>query len=181
MKDAGLGAEPPGDSRLAEIQGLVVLDDFIKGRFPRPLADELGSSHKQRSASCLLHSKIQSPSINPEVLFLSLFIISSTGIRQSLSPIQPCSSTNRRVLSVNMTSLTIAALLLAAAPAAMGHGFLAKPAARNVVMNSDYCPQCLAAGTILIDAIPRPLTRPDALTRAPRSFSRWTRYGVPVG
>ena len=45
-----------------------------------------------------------------------------------------------------MTTLSIAALLLAAAPAAMGHGFLAKPAARNVVMNSDYCPQCLAAG-----------------------------------
>ncbi len=44
------------------------------------------------------------------------------------------------------TPAYIAALLLAAAPAAMGHGFLAKPAARNVVMNSDYCPQCLAAG-----------------------------------
>lgn len=26
------------------------------------------------------------------------------------------------------------------------HGFLAEPAARNVLANSDYCPQCLNAG-----------------------------------
>lgn len=31
-------------------------------------------------------------------------------------------------------------------PAASGHGFLERPAARNVQHNSDWCPQCLNAG-----------------------------------
>lgn len=49
------------------------------------------------------------------------------------------------VLVLNPMNLSILALLLAA-PTALGHGYLNVPAARNVVMNSDYCKQCLAAG-----------------------------------
>lgn len=38
-------------------------------------------------------------------------------------------------------------LLLLALPAvALAHGYLALPAARNVLANSDYCAQCLSAG-----------------------------------
>lgn len=42
--------------------------------------------------------------------------------------------------------LTVTCLLAAALPTAWGHGFMYYPAARNVVLNSDYCPHCLAAG-----------------------------------
>ncbi|KAL4857482.1 Peptidyl-prolyl cis-trans isomerase FKBP13 [Chlorella vulgaris] len=39
------------------------------------------------------------------------------------------------------------ASVLALLPSAVeGHGYLAQPAARNVLANSDYCPQCLSAG-----------------------------------
>jgi hypothetical protein len=43
--------------------------------------------------------------------------------------------------------ILIGALLLVATPApAAGHGYLAQPPARNVIYNSNYCPQCLNAG-----------------------------------
>ena len=44
------------------------------------------------------------------------------------------------------SSAVVSSVLLLAAPGAFGHGYLNKPPARNVVMNSDYCKQCLAAG-----------------------------------
>lgn len=40
---------------------------------------------------------------------------------------------------------------------AAGHGYLAHPAARNVQLNSDYCPACLNAGgtwTVFADGLP---------------------------
>lgn len=37
-------------------------------------------------------------------------------------------------------------LALALAPAAHGHGFMFEPAARNVLTDYEYCPQCLNAG-----------------------------------
>ena len=45
-----------------------------------------------------------------------------------------------------MALLSSLLLLATSAHRALAHGYLNKPAARNVVMNSDYCKQCLAAG-----------------------------------
>ena len=41
-----------------------------------------------------------------------------------------------------LLGLCLGALLKGAA----GHGMLSDPASRNVIANSDYCPQCLSAG-----------------------------------
>lgn len=40
----------------------------------------------------------------------------------------------------------LVAYLAVASSAVHGHGYLQRPAARNVVRNSDYCPHCLNAG-----------------------------------
>lgn len=49
----------------------------------------------------------------------------------------------KRLLDVTVIG---ALLLVGAVGSAAGHGYLANPPARNVVFNSDYCPQCLNAG-----------------------------------
>lgn len=48
-------------------------------------------------------------------------------------------------LAALLVSSCLGALIWGASQAA-GHGMLSEPAARNVLANSDYCPQCLSAG-----------------------------------
>lgn len=57
------------------------------------------------------------------------------------------SALSRSIELVTM-ALRLAALVAAClgAIAVAGHGMLSEPAARNVLANSDWCPQCLSAG-----------------------------------
>lgn len=64
----------------------------------------------------------------------------------SFSCVQFSAMTPRPVsLAALLVSSCLGALIWGASQAA-GHGMLSEPAARNVLANSDYCPQCLSAG-----------------------------------
>ncbi|KAL4425189.1 hypothetical protein ABPG75_009205 [Micractinium tetrahymenae] len=62
--------------------------------------------------------------------------------------------------------LALACAVLALLPGASAHGFVAEPAARNVVRNWQYCPHCVNAGG------PWPVSKEGKLT--------WPAYSMPV-
>jgi hypothetical protein len=58
----------------------------------------------------------------------------------------PPSYFSQLVLAMLLLGFLCSVLALLLPSAVEGHGYLAQPAARNVLANSDYCPQCISAG-----------------------------------